>query len=155
MSPSIPNTFGTKVCFFFQDVKFSLTCRSILKKFLLTIFKKEGKKLQCLNYIFCSDGALLEINRKYLNHDFYTDIITFDLSETRAVRAEIYISIDRVRENSRKLGVSFKSELHRVIFHGVLHLCGYNDKPKGEKEKMSKREDFYLKKYNLGLSSSA
>jgi rRNA maturation RNase YbeY len=96
----------------------------------------------------------LEINQKYLEHDFYTDIITFDLSETGAVRGEIYISIDRVRENARKLGVSFKSELHRVIFHGMLHLCGYNDKTKAEKEKIRAKEDQYLNKYNWGLASS-
>jgi probable rRNA maturation factor len=148
-SHSIPKAVGTKIYFFFQNTKVGLTNRTSLKKYIQTIFKKEGKKLESINYIFCTDKNLLDINRKYLRHNFYTDIITFNLSENGAVWAEIYISIDRVRENARKLGVSFKSELHRVIFHGVLHLCGYNDKPKGEKDKMSKREDFYLKKYNL------
>ena len=90
---------------------------------------------------------MLEINRQFLTHDFYTDIITFDLSETNAIQAEIYISVDRVRDNALKLGVSFKSELHRVIFHGVLHLCGYKDKTKGEKEKMRDKEEFYLARY--------
>jgi probable rRNA maturation factor len=144
-----------KICFFFQNVKFHLAHRNVLKKYILSIFKKESKNLDSLNYIFCTDKALLEINRKYLKHNFYTDIITFDLSEGSAVQAEIYISIDRVRKNGRKLGVSFKSELHRVIFHGILHLCGYNDKTKAEIEIIRAREDHYLKKYNLGLSSSA
>lgn len=150
--PSIPNAFGTKVCFFFQNVKASLTNRTYLKNYIRTIFKRECKELESLNYIFCTDNALLEINRKYLKHDFYTDIITFNLSENSAIRAEIYISIDRVRENARKLGVSFKSELHRVIFHGVLHLFGYNDKTKAEIKKIREKEDFYLDKYFKKLS---
>lgn len=137
----------SKVCFFFQNVKARLTHHTLLKKYIHAVFKKEGKKLESLNYIFCTDKVLLEINRKYLKHDFYTDIITFDLSETETVRAEIYISVDRVRENALKLGVSFKSELHRVIFHGVLHLCGYKDKNKNEKKKMRRKEEFYLALY--------
>ena len=141
----------SKVCFFFQNVKARLTHRTLLKKYIHAVFKKEGKKLESLNYIFCTDKVLLEINRKYLKHDFYTDIITFDLSETETIRAEIYISVDRVRENAMKLEVSFKSELHRVIFHGMLHLCGYNDKTQAEKKKIRSKEDHYLNKYNLEL----
>lgn len=141
----------SKVCFFFHSVNARLTHRTVLKKNIQSVFKKEGKKLESLNYIFCSNKVLLKINRKYLKHDFYTDIITFDLSETEAIKAEIYISNDRVSENARKLGVSFKSELHRVIFHGVLHLCGYNDKTKAEMKKIREKEDYYLNKYNLGL----
>lgn len=137
----------SKVCFFSQDVKASLANRTGLKKYIQSVFKKEGKKLESLNFIFCTDKALLEINRKYLEHDFYTDIITFNLSETGTIRAEIYISIDRIRENARKFGGSFKSELHRVIFHGVLHLCGYKDKTNPEKKKMRGKEEFYLALY--------
>lgn len=137
----------SKVCFFFQEVKVNLANRIDLKKYIQTVFKKEEKKLDSINFVFCTDKALLGINRKYLKHDFYTDIITFDLSETVAIRAEIYISIDRVRENALKLGFSFKSELHRVIFHGVLHLCGYKDKNKNEKKKMRRKEEFYLALY--------
>ena len=138
----------SKVCFFFQGVKISLVNRSSLKKYIQFIIKKEGKRIESLNFIFCSDKTLLEINRKYLKHDFYTDIITFDLSETKTIQAEIYISIDRVRENSMKLGEYFKSELLRVIFHGVLHLCGYNDKNKVEKKEIREKEDYFLNKYN-------
>jgi rRNA maturation RNase YbeY len=144
----------SKVCFFFQEVKASLANRNILKKYIQSVFKKEGKKLDSLNFIFCSDMVLLKINRKYLKHDLYTDIITFDLSEIDAIRGEIYISIDRVRENAIKFGISFKSELHRVIFHGVLHLCGYNDKTRSEMKTIREKEDNYLNKYNLGLSSA-
>lgn len=144
---STPVSTGLKVCFFFQDVKLSLANRRELKRYIQSVFKKEGKKLESLNYIFCTDKALLEINRQYLKHDFYTDIITFNLSETNSVLAEIYISVDRVKENALRLGVSFKSELHRVIFHGVLHLCGFKDKSKGENEKMREKEEFYLANY--------
>ena len=142
-------TSKSKVCFFFQGVRVNLANRTHLKKFIESILKREGKKLECLNYIFSTDKALLEINRQFLSHDFYTDIITFDLSEKGDVNAEIYISVDRVRENALNLGVSNKSELHRVIFHGVLHLCGYKDKRRIEREKMREREDFYLRKYLL------
>ena len=100
-----------------------------------------------INYIFCTDKALLEINRQFLSHDFYTDIITFDLSDANEVQAEIYISVDRVKDNAKKLGVSFKSEMHRVVFHGVLHLCGYMDKSKQDKEDMRRMENLYLSKY--------
>lgn len=136
-----------KVYFFFQDVNPSLTKRTQLKKFIENSFKKEGKRLESLNFIFCTDKALLEINRQYLKHDFYTDIITFDLSDSDSVKAEIYISIDRVRENALVHKVAFKKELHRVLFHGVLHLCGYKDKKKAEIKAMREKEDFYLQKY--------
>jgi len=143
---------NSKVCFFFQDVKANLPHRALLMKYIRSVFKKEGKNLESLNYIFCTDRALLKINRKYLKHDFFTDIITFDLSEKDTVRAEIYISIDRVRENAKKLDVSIKSEFHRVIFHGLLHLCGYNDKTKAEKKKIREKEDYYLNKYSYWLT---
>ena len=139
----------SKVCFFFQDVKISLDQRTALKSFIQSIFKKEGKKLESINYIFVTDKALLDINRQFLQHDFYTDIITFDLSASEETQAEIYISVDRVRDNAFQHQVSFKSELHRVIFHGVLHLCGYKDKSKAESEKMRNMEEAYLKKYGL------
>jgi rRNA maturation RNase YbeY len=142
-----PSSSQSKVCFFFNGVKVSLTNRSQLKKYVKSIFKKEGKKLEYVNYIFCTDKALLEINRQFLLHDFYTDIITFNLSESNAIQAEIYISVERVKENAFELGISFKSEIRRVIFHGVLHLCGYKDKSKAEKHKMRGKEESYLKKY--------
>ena len=122
--------------------------RSQLKSFLPSIFKKEKKHLAELRYIFCSDDYLLDINKQYLNHDYYTDIITFDLSEPdQPINAEIYISVDRVRDNARSFGNSFKKELHRVIFHGALHLCGYRDKTQQEEKLMRKMEDQYLALY--------
>lgn len=136
----------SKVCFFFDEVSPWLPDRSSLKKFIESIFKKEGYKLGSLNYIFCTDKRLLQINRDYLRHDYYTDIITFGLTQN-PIEGEIYISIDRVKDNARQLGVSFKSELHRVIFHGALHLCGYGDKSKAESKLMRTKEDQYLKLY--------
>lgn len=138
---------ASKVCFFFETKGFSLENRTALKAFIETIFKKEKKSLESLNYIFCTDKRLLEINRQYLQHDYYTDIITFDLSAGSSTIGEIYISIDRVIDNAQTLGTSIKSELHRVIFHGALHLCGYGDKKKEEVVLMRKREDYWLSRY--------
>lgn len=137
----------SKVCFFFETTGFSLENRNDLKALIERLFRKEDKALESLNYIFCTDKRLLEINRQYLQHDYYTDIISFDLSAGPATIGEIYISIDRVRDNARSLGTSFKAELHRVIFHGALHLCGYGDKKKEEVVIMRKREDYWLSRY--------
>jgi rRNA maturation RNase YbeY len=131
--------------FHFLEPGLTLTDRSRLKRFIASLFKKEGKKLVGLNYIFCSDDYLLDINRQYLKHDYYTDIVTFDLSEPgQPINAEIYISVDRVRDNARQFSSSLKQEIHRVIFHGALHLCGYGDKKKAEAVLMRKMEDKYL-----------
>ena len=137
----------SKVYFFYEHRKFSLENRSKLKEFIAFLFKKEKKQLNSLNYIFCSDKRLLQINREFLNHDFYTDILSFDLSDSKLTEAEIYISVDRVKENAGIGGTTFKSELLRVIFHGALHLCGFRDKTKVEKRKIRDREDHYLRLY--------
>ena len=134
--------------FFFADAKIALTERTRLKRFIASIFKKEGVRFLNLNYIFCSDDYLLGINRQFLKHDFYTDIITFDISEKgMPVNGEIYISVDRVVDNANTLTQSIKHELHRVIFHGVIHLCGYSDKSVKEKMTMRKKEEEYLSLY--------
>jgi probable rRNA maturation factor len=134
----------------------NLRDRTRLKKFLVTLFKKEGKSLVELQYIFCSDDYLLDINRQYLNHDYYTDIITFDLSDTlnppaprQSINAEIYISVDRVRDNAREFSSSLRQELHRVIFHGALHLCGYKDRSPAQEKEMRKMEEKYLELWNV------
>ena len=101
-----------------------------------------------IHYIFCSDDYLLEINRQYLQHDYYTDIITFGLSNPgQPINAEIYISVDRVKDNALEFKTSLKRELHRVIFHGALHLCGYKDKKKADAALMKKMEENYLNRY--------
>lgn len=136
----------SKVYFFFNKQAPILDRRKLLKKRIEDLFKKEGKILGSLNYIFCSDNELLKINRQYLNHDYFTDIITFNLSEDQSIIGEVYISIERVRDNAKNLNVSIKSELLRVIIHGALHLCGYLDKTVAEKKLMRQLENQYLAK---------
>jgi probable rRNA maturation factor len=134
--------------FHFADATIALTDRNRLKSFLSDLFKKERKKLTSLNYIFCSDEYLLDINRRFLNHDYYTDIITFNLSpDINKVEGELYISIDRIRDNALVQKTTIKEELHRVIFHGALHLCGYKDKTKTEIVKMRAGEEKCLATY--------
>ena len=126
----------------------TFTQRTLVKEVIRDLFKKEKTKLEQLQYIFCSDEYLLEINKEHLQHNYYTDIITFDLSEKpNAVIGEIYISVDRVRDNAQNYDVSFKQELLRVIFHGALHLCGHKDKTEKDQKLMRKAEDKYLQYY--------
>ena len=100
-----------------------------------------GKKIGDIAYIFCDDEKILEVNREYLQHDYYTDIITFDYTEENVISGDLFISLDTVRSNSEQLGVSYEQELHRVIIHGILHLCGINDKGEGEREIMEMHEN--------------
>ncbi len=128
------------------DRRLVLPGKTVLKVFITRLFLRERKRLGTITYIFCSDDYLLEINRNFLQHDYYTDIISFDLTEPgKPVEAEIYISIDRVKDNARNLGTSFRSEILRVIFHGALHICGYKDKKKSEIILMREKEDQYLR----------
>src|SRR6186713_555596 len=122
-----------RVHFFFHDRSTTLKDRKKLKNFIGDLFAKEKKELNSVSYIFCSDKYLLEINNRFLKHDFYTDVITFDLSSAKeGTEGEVYLSIDRIKDNAKKIGVPFNEELHRVFFHGALHLCGYNDKTKAQ-----------------------
>jgi len=135
-----------KVGFHYADVNANIVKgKKQVKEFIRYIFNSEGKTLDEINYIFCSDPYLLEINKSYLQHDFYTDIITFDLSNGEEVVGEVYISIDRVRDNAKLHGSTYREELLRVIFHGVLHLVGYKDKKKSEITIMREKEDYYLR----------
>ena len=143
----MPLSPSSKITFHFLVKSFNLTERSRLKKFIAALIKKEGLSLEHLSIIFCSDDYLLKINRDYLEHDFYTDIITFDLSESGKLVGEIYISIERVKENAVTYQHSFKKELHRVLFHGALHLCGYKDKSRTDIKKMRFAEDKALSRY--------
>jgi len=119
-----------------------------LKKFLSSMFVAEGVPLSLLTYIFCSDEYLLGVNQKFLNHNYYTDIITFCLNNVyEPINGEIYISVDRVKENALTLQQGLQLELHRVIFHGALHLCGFNDKSLKQKQLMTEKENEYLRKY--------
>jgi len=133
------------VFFFEENIKFKPKNKSTLREWIKSTIIAEGYKLKELNYIFCSDSYLIELNRQYLNHDTYTDIITFDNSETEGtITGDIFISIERIRENAVKFSGNEADELHRVIIHGALHLLGYKDKTKADKELMTQKEDFYL-----------
>lgn len=131
--------------FFTEDVAFSLKNKIKIKNWIKSTITAEGYSLQELNYIFCSDEYLLQINQQYLDHDTYTDIITFDNSEEHKVIAgDIFISIDRIRENAIQFKSGEENELHRVIIHGALHLLGYQDKKPESKKLMTQKEDHYL-----------
>ncbi len=134
--------------FFAEDVEYDLPNPTKAKRWLKFVIETEGFTLNQLNYIFCSDEYLLNMNREHLQHDYYTDIITFDTSDNeKQVEGEIYISTDRVKENAENLSIEFDEELRRVIVHGVLHLVGYIDDTEASKGKMRQKEDFYLKNY--------
>jgi len=138
----------------YADVDFKLKSLTSLKKFVVDIFLKTTQKKLSLSVVFCSDDYLLNINKQFLNHDYYTDIITFPLEETEATSlAEIYISLERVWDNAKKQKVTFDDELHRVLFHGVLHLTGLKDKTKEQKAAMTVAEDKWLKAYAKYLKS--
>jgi len=112
------------------------------------MLKKQGKRVEAINYIFCTDEYLLDLNRQHLNHDTFTDIITFELSDkNQPLVSDVYISIHRVRENARSFSTSFNDELHRVIFHGALHLAGYKDKSKKDSALMRQMENKWLSLY--------
>lgn len=137
-----------KIQFHYLTKNFSLTDRESLKTFLHYLIHLEGRKIHHVNYIFCSDQYLLQLNQQNLKHNTYTDIITFQFSlEGQALVSDIYISTDRVRKNAKIYKTSFKEELHRVIFHGALHLCGYEDKTLQQADEMRKTENSYLNKY--------
>ena len=112
-----------------------------LNKWIRNVAASYGRKVGELAYVFCDDEKILEVNRQYLNHDFYTDIITFDYCEDDVVSGDIFISLDTVRSNSEEQGTDYEEELRRVIIHGVLHLCGIDDKGPGEREIMEAAED--------------
>lgn len=133
------------VSFYTADITYSLRSRTDVRNWLIQAALTEKKCIGSLNIILCSDEFLYRMNVQYLNHKTYTDIITFDHGrEGKNIFGELYISIDRIRENAATLGVTIKDELHRVMIHGLLHLCGYSDKTPVAKKKMTRKEDFYL-----------
>ena len=139
---------NNNIYFHYIDVAFYFPKRSQLKDFIHFIFQNEKKELETLNYVFCNDDYLLNYNEGYLNHNTLTDIITFELADqNEPTIGDIYISINRVKENATIHNDTFIKELHRVIFHGALHLCGYNDKRKDEQQLMRSKEDQYLSAY--------
>lgn len=145
--PSNKNVIS-RIRFHFPYGAFSLRERGRLKAFIASLFRREQQPFITMDYVFCSDKALLEINKTHLRHNYYTDIVTFNMAEPgQPVRGEVYISIDRVRDNAQDFDQTFRQELHRVIFHGALHLCGYQDKSPKDIRLMRTMEDKYLKRY--------
>ena len=142
----------TTISFRSADRRLQMSDKTFVKKFIGKIFTKEKRRLLSLTYVFCSDEYLLQMNREFLGHDYYTDIITFGLSgKGEPIEAEIYISLERVKENAKTLGTKYQTELRRVLFHGALHLCGYKDKKKSEIVLMRSKEDQYLRLFEKTL----
>lgn len=138
------------ITFSTEEINFTLKQKTLVREWLAEVINAHTFRLVALNYIFCSDDYLLEINKEYLDHDYYTDIITFDQSEEEGfLEGDIFISIDRVKENADGLSVSFETELSRVLVHGLLHLLGFKDKTEDEQKTMRQKEDEWISKLNL------
>lgn len=133
------------ISFFNEDIDFKFQDKNKFKVWLKKVTDKEGFKLKTLNYIFCSDEYLHKINLEYLDHDTYTDIITFDNSEEESsIEGDVFVSIERIRENAQTLNIVFEEEVKRVIVHGLLHLCGYDDHTPEDKAEMRRLESEYI-----------
>ncbi|MDB5013894.1 MAG: rRNA maturation factor [Daejeonella sp.] len=134
-----------RINFFNEDLTYTLKQKAATRLWISSTVYQEGFRLQELNFIFCSDNYLLNINQQYLKHNTYTDIVTFDnATEKGVIVGDIFVSIDRIKENAKAFNVSETDELHRVIIHGTLHLLGYKDKSKADKTLMTQKEDQYL-----------
>jgi len=143
-----------KINFYSEDIEFTLPNHSIIFNWIHKTIESEAKVLRHLNYIFCSDTYLHKINVEYLNHDTFTDVITFPYAEGKTIEGDIFISIDRIRENAKSFEVEFEDELHRVMIHGTLHLLGYLDKTAEDKTQMTQKENECLVKlYGMKLDN--
>ena len=138
------HNFLIMISYFFQDTDFVYKNRRFNNRWIRLTAESEIKRLGDINIIFCSDNQILDINLKYLQHDYYTDIITFDYSEENTISGDLFISVDSVRENAKEYGTEFDDELHRVIIHGILHLLGYDDHTENDIKLMRLKEDYYL-----------
>jgi probable rRNA maturation factor len=135
----------SEIFFFLEEVNYSLKNKRKTRQWLIQTAENEGFKINGLNYILTNDNILFQLNKEYLQHITLTDIITFDLSETEGeLLGDIYISIDRARENAKEFKVTLSNEIHRLMIHGVLHLIGFKDKTTDEKALMREKEEFYL-----------
>jgi len=132
--------------FFYENLPESVNTE--YKKWLEDLILSEEKKLGEINYIFCNDEYLLKVNQDYLQHDYYTDIITFDYVKGKTISGEIFVSLQRISDNASTLSRNYEEELRRVLAHGILHLCGYKDKTEEEELQMRGKEDHYLAKYH-------
>jgi len=138
-----------EIDFITEKIKFTLKGKARVKNWVKEVIQKEKQIPGTICCIFCSDNYLLQVNKKYLDHDFYTDIITFDYTEKqgkkKVISGDLLISVDRVKENARGLDITFEEELRRVMIHGILHLLGYKDKTAAHQKEMRKKENLYLK----------
>ena len=132
------------ISYFFEDTSFIYKGRARNNRWLKLVAESEIRRLGDVNIIFCSDPYILDINLRYLQHDYFTDIITFDYCEGEKVSGDLFISVDTVRENALTYGAGFEEELHRVIVHGLLHLIGYDDHSEAERKQMLSKENYYL-----------
>ena len=141
------------ITFFKEGVSFRMNKQEALRKWITLAAKKEGYNIEQLNYIFCSDRYLKKMNVSYLNHNYYTDIITFDNSvEKKKIIGDVFISIDTIKYNATEYKTTFENELARVMIHGLLHLVGYSDRSPKDQKKMSSMEDFWLSNKNRNHS---
>ncbi len=124
-----------------ENVKMPVLRKREVNAWIRAVAAKYGKKVGEVAYIFCDDAKILEVNRQYLQHDYYTDIITFDYCEGNTLHGDIFISLDTVRSNAQEFGVPFDNELHRILIHGILHLCGQNDKAPADHKEMTRKEN--------------
>ena len=129
------------ISFHAEDIELPAIKKEAVSNWIKAVTETYGKKTGDITYIFCSDEKILEVNRQYLQHDYYTDIITFDYCEGDRLSGDLFISLDTIRTNAEQFGASYEDELHRVIIHGILHLCGINDKGPGEREIMEAAEN--------------
>lgn len=138
---------GQKINFFEEDISYTLKQKNKIRNWVTQAIVQEGfDSIGELNYIFCSDEYLLVLNKQYLDHDTYTDIVTFDTSnDEQEISGDLFISIERIRENAKLYNNKIEKELHRVMIHGLLHLCGYDDANEADKHIMTAKEDYYLK----------
>mgnify|MGYP000408892546 CR=1 FL=1 len=134
---------------FYSTTDFDISNQEEYRLWLLSVIESEQKTLGELTYVFCSDEYLLDINQTYLQHDTLTDIITFDYTDGDSISTEIYISIDRVKENAKEFGVDFEKELKRIMAHGVLHCCGYKDLTEEEKDLMRAKENLKIELFHV------
>jgi rRNA maturation RNase YbeY len=133
-----------QIDFFFEDIEAISFHHNTLIEKVKYLINNEIKTIGDISVVFCSDDYLLAMNKEYLDHDYYTDIITFDYVEDNVISGDLFISIDRIKENAEQYSIKVLNELYRVVFHGVLHLVGYNDKTDEEQEIMTKMENYYL-----------
>lgn len=143
-----------QVNFFIEDIKFTLKNKSNIRKRVTFVISKERPMSGVINFIFCNDAYLVEINKRYLKKDYFTDVISFESADNKGkLQSDVFISVERVKENARIYKCSMPQELERVIIHGTLHICGFEDNTSKRKQIMTKKEDFYLEKFPLHKNS--